>query len=151
MAGYFDLYLELQVLSDVHVAAEARDASLARKNKGSEAIFEHIISNHVKFEIMNEYDRSVNNKNPRPASLNGDTAVFSDLIARLLHSGEDLIDVVDHIKWHREDYNTYRHFDIAEDVGIDDHNRGAPAPLASFWPLLYSPLPMDFHKSIKTI
>lgn len=45
VAGYFDLYLELQVLPEVHVAVEARDASLARKNKGSEAIYEQIMSN----------------------------------------------------------------------------------------------------------
>jgi len=125
----FDIYLELQVLSEVYVAAEARDASLARENKGSEAIFENIMSNHVKFETVNDYDRFVNIKMPRPASLNRDA--------------EDLLNVVDHIKWHREDCNTYRHFKITEDVGIDDHNRGAPAPLASFWPRLYSPLPMD--------
>lgn len=80
VAGYFDLYSELQILLEVHVAAEARDTSLARKNKGSEAIYEQIMSKHVKFEIMNYYDRSVNLENPHPAHLNGDTAVFLILL-----------------------------------------------------------------------
>ncbi|KAJ5120600.1 uncharacterized protein N7515_009988 [Penicillium bovifimosum] len=152
VAGYFDLYLELQVLPEVHVAAEARDASLARKNKGSEAIYEQIMSNHVKFEIMNDYDRSVNLQNPRPAHLNGDTAVFSDLTARMLHAGVEtyssssdtrgFVRLVDHIEWADREYNTYNHFNITEDMGIDDHSCGAE-PLASFWPLLYSPLPSD--------
>ncbi|KAJ5551689.1 hypothetical protein N7535_000367 [Penicillium sp. DV-2018c] len=150
VAGYFDLYLELQVLPEIHVAAEARDASLARKNKGSEAIFEQIMSNHVKFEIMNDYDPSVNLENPRPAHLNGDTAVFSDLTARMLHAGVEsdssntrgFVRLVDHIEWADKEYNTYNHFNITEDMGIDDHSCGAE-PLASFWPLLYSPLPAD--------
>ncbi|KAJ5159362.1 uncharacterized protein N7482_006366 [Penicillium canariense] len=148
VAGYFDLYSELQVLPEVHVAAEARDASLARKNKGSEAIYEQIMSKHLKFEIMNDYDRSVNLENPRPAHLNGDTAVFSDLTAHMLHAGVDNssklgVNLVDYIEWDPKEYNTYSHFNITEDLGVDDHSCGAPEPLASFWPLLYSPLPTD--------
>lgn len=148
VAGYYDLYLELQVLPEVHVAAEARDAYLARKNKGSEAIYELIISNYLKFEIMNDYNRSVNLENPRPAHLNGDTAVFSDLTARMLHSGVDdsckrFVTLVNYIEWDSDEYNTYNHFNITEDMGIDDHSCAAPEPLASFWPLLYSPLPTD--------
>ncbi|CAI7588088.1 unnamed protein product [Penicillium viridicatum] len=148
VAGYFDLYSELQVLPEVHVAAEARDAGLARKNKGSEAIYEKIISNPLKFEIMNDYDRSVSLENPRSAHLNGDTAVFSDLTARMLHAGVDnsskhSVNLVDYIEWDSEEYNTYNHFNITEDMGIDDHSCGAPEPLASFWPLLYSSLPSD--------
>ncbi|KAJ5803621.1 uncharacterized protein N7503_006071 [Penicillium pulvis] len=42
VAGYSDLYSQLQVLPEIHVAAEARDASLARKNRGSEAIYQQI-------------------------------------------------------------------------------------------------------------
>ncbi|KAJ6188658.1 hypothetical protein N7519_003566 [Penicillium mononematosum] len=95
VAGYFDLYSELQVLPEVHVAAEARDASLARKNKG----------------VDNSSKHSVN--------------------------------LVDYIEWDSKEYNTYNHFNITEDLGIDDHSCGAPEPLASFWPLLYSPLPSD--------
>jgi hypothetical protein len=148
VAGYFDLYSELQVLPEVHVAAEARDASLARKNKGSEAIYEQIMSKHLKFEIMNDYDRSVNLENRCPAHLNGDTAVFSDLTAHMLHAGVDNsskfgVNLVDYIEWDPKEYNTYSHFNITEDLGVDDHSCGAPEPLASFWPLLYSPLPAD--------
>jgi hypothetical protein len=87
IAGYFDLYSELQVFPEVYIAAEARDASLARKNKGSEAIYEQIISKHLKFEIIDNYNRTVNLKNPPPAHLNRDTAVFSDLTARMLYTG----------------------------------------------------------------
>ncbi|KAJ5542853.1 hypothetical protein N7535_005276 [Penicillium sp. DV-2018c] len=148
VAGYYDLYSELQVLPEVHVAAEARDASLARRNKGSEAIYEQIMSKHLKFEIMNDYDRSVNLENPRPAHLNGDTAAFSDLTARMLHAGVDnssklYVDLVDYIEWDSTEYNTYNHFNITEDLGVDDHSCAAPEPLANFWPLLYSPLPAD--------
>lgn len=60
----------------VYVAAEARDASLARKNKGSEAIYEQIMSKDLKFGIMDDYDRSVDLETHRPAHLNSDTAVF---------------------------------------------------------------------------
>ncbi|KAJ5541365.1 hypothetical protein N7494_006441 [Penicillium frequentans] len=40
VAGYSDLYLELQVLSEIHVTAKTRDASLAMKNRCSETICE---------------------------------------------------------------------------------------------------------------
>ena len=145
VAGYSHLYAELQVLPEVHTAAEARDASLARNNKGSEAIYEQIMSNHLKFEVMNDYDRTINLENPRPASLNGDTAVFSDLNARLLHSLEGFNQesylCTDHIEWRGVDH-TYKHFDITEDRGIGDHSFGAPS-LANFWPYLSLPLPPD--------
>lgn len=148
VAGYVDLYSELHVLPEVHVAAEARDASLARKNKGSEAIYNQIMSNYLKFEIMNDYNRSVNLEYPRPAHLNGDTAVFSDLTARMLHAGMDdsskrSVKFVDYIEWDTKEYNTYDHFNITEDMGIDEYSCGAPEPLASFWPLLYSPIPEE--------
>ncbi|KAJ5636548.1 uncharacterized protein N7484_009861 [Penicillium longicatenatum] len=46
--------------SKVHIAAEAREASLARSNIGSEAIYEYGMSNYLNFEIINDDNRSVN-------------------------------------------------------------------------------------------
>jgi hypothetical protein len=45
------------------------------------------MSKDVKFEIMDDYDRSVDLETPRPVHLNRDTAVFSDLTARMLYAG----------------------------------------------------------------
>ncbi|KAJ5962012.1 hypothetical protein N7501_006953 [Penicillium viridicatum] len=66
----------------------------------------------------------------------------------MLHAGVDnsskhSVNLVDYIEWDSKEYNTYNHFNITEDMGIDDHSCGAPEPLASFWPLLYSSLPSD--------
>jgi hypothetical protein len=77
VAGYLDLYRELQLLPDVSIAEEARD-NIGRDNGGSQAIFNEIVAQHVKYAVMDDYTRSVNINGPRPgAVLNGDTAVRS--------------------------------------------------------------------------
>jgi hypothetical protein len=61
------------------------------------------MSKHLKFEIMNNYNRSVNLKNRCPAHLNGDIAVFSDLTTYILYAGVDnsskfSVNLVDYIE-----------------------------------------------------
>jgi hypothetical protein len=80
------------------------------------------MSKDVKFEIMDDYDRSVDLETPRPVHLNRDTAVFYDLNARMLYAGLDnsskrLVNLVDYIEWDWKDYNTYSYFNITEDIG----------------------------------
>ncbi|KAK1474833.1 hypothetical protein CCUS01_05459 [Colletotrichum cuscutae] len=73
VAGYGELYNELDLLPDVSIAEEARD-------NGKLDIFEHIMSQSVRYAVINDYQRSVDLQNPRPgAYLNGDTAVRSSL------------------------------------------------------------------------
>ncbi|KAF6832249.1 hypothetical protein CMUS01_06989 [Colletotrichum musicola] len=76
VAGYDALYRELDLLPDVSIADEARD-------NGSTAIFESIVSQHVRYAVMNDYRRTVELDNPRAgATLNNDAAVRSTLISR---------------------------------------------------------------------
>lgn len=67
MAGYTELYLELDILPDVHIAEEAREC-------GNLTIYEAIVSQSVRYSIMNDYTRSIDLENRQPAHLNGDTA-----------------------------------------------------------------------------
>lgn len=135
VAGYFDLYKELDLLPEVHVAEEASYAGVERKNQGSEAIYQSIVSQPVKFAVMNDYTRTINiDASPCVASLNGNTAVYSSLAARQKHRQPTS---------YRETHNTSHYFNITEDWGIDDHDNEAPEPPMSYFPLLYSPLPVD--------
>jgi hypothetical protein len=67
VAGYTELYLELDILPDVHIAEEAREC-------GNLTIYEAIVSQSVRYSIMNDYTRSIDLENRQPAHLNGDTA-----------------------------------------------------------------------------
>ncbi|GAE00241.1 hypothetical protein AOR_1_482114 [Paecilomyces variotii No. 5] len=55
VAGYVDLYKELDPLPEVHIAEEAGYASMQNNSNGSQQIYQHILSQPVKFEIMNDY------------------------------------------------------------------------------------------------
>ncbi|KAL4934100.1 uncharacterized protein BDV17DRAFT_285839 [Aspergillus undulatus] len=123
VAGYIDLYKELDLLPEVHVAEEACYAGVERSNNGCEEIWRHIVSQPVKYAIMNDYTQTVELANPRPASLNGDTAVYSSLAG-----GQD---------------PTITHYFITEDWCIDDHDHEAPGAPESYYPFLYGPLPTD--------
>ncbi|KAL4903809.1 hypothetical protein BDW74DRAFT_185903 [Aspergillus multicolor] len=122
VAGYVDLYKELDLLPDVHIAEEARD-------NGCAEIFDMIMGQADRYDVMNDYTRTVNVDNPRKACLNGDTAVRSSLEVKQEHS---------------RDFKSTHYFNITEDqsIGIDTTPaREATADDVS--PLLYSPLPMD--------
>lgn len=66
VAGYTDLYKELDILPDVHIAEEAREC-------GNMAIFEAIVSQSIRYSIMNDYERAIDVGNLKPMNLNGDT------------------------------------------------------------------------------
>jgi hypothetical protein len=76
VAGYFELYHELNMRPEVSIAEEARDNASA--NEGSKAIFDHIMSQAVCYAVPDDYTRTANLNNPRcPAFMNGDTGVRS--------------------------------------------------------------------------
>jgi hypothetical protein len=87
VAGYHELYKELDPLSEVHIAEEAGYASMQNNNSGSRQIYEDILSHALKFEVMNDYTRTVNVAGRRVTSLNQDTAVYSSLTARAKYHG----------------------------------------------------------------
>lgn len=67
VAGYTQLYKELSILPEVHIAEEAREC-------GNMAIFEEIMSHPIRYSVMNDYELRI--EDPQgPAYLNGDTAV----------------------------------------------------------------------------
>jgi hypothetical protein len=75
VAGYKDLYRELDVQPEVHIAEEAREA-------GNIAIYEDIMSKSMRYAVMNENTRTIAAV-PKPgACLNGDTAVYRSLEKR---------------------------------------------------------------------
>jgi hypothetical protein len=129
VAGYVNLFHELDLLPEVHIAEDAR-------NTGNEAIFDSIMASPVKYEVMNDYDRSIRNT-PRVASLNNDTAVRSSLdVRRNLRSSYPG-------KLHERSYFRAT-FNITEDYCVDETaspERKRNPKLAQS--LLYTPLPSD--------
>ncbi len=75
VAGYSGLYRELEeggsILPEVAIAEEARAC-------GSQDIYQAIMSQPVRYHVMNDYTRSIL-RVPQPSGLNGDTAVNSML------------------------------------------------------------------------
>ncbi|KAL4744143.1 hypothetical protein BDV11DRAFT_210799 [Aspergillus similis] len=141
IAGYTDLYKELDILPEVHVAEEAGYAAVQRNSKGSQEIYDLILSHPVKFEIMNDYTRTVDVTGRRAAFLNGDTAVYSSLTARSKYYGPR------DVKRDAMPWNVYciepPYFNITEDWGIDDHDSKAPEAPEDYVPWIYNPLPAD--------
>lgn len=145
VAGYTQLYQELDILPDVHIAEEAREC-------GSLAIYEAIVSQIVRYSIMNDYTLSIDLDNRRPAYLNGDTAVhwmldikqeFEDATSDFSEIDGDYIpeDIFDSMGYHETMFN------ITEDMHIDEcesdditKRRLASRPDLR---LLYEPLPAD--------
>jgi hypothetical protein len=137
VGGFQLLYLELDLLPDVSIAEEAREA----KTEGSAAIFQHIMSQPVRYAVMDDYTRTVNLETPRPgANLNGNTALRPPLSPDKNQADED----GDH-HWVWTEY-----FDITEEWPDEtderpwDESRRENADLPrEFTHLLYSPLPLD--------
>jgi hypothetical protein len=129
VAGYAQLYSELDLLPDPSIAEEAREAS--RANEGSRKILEKIMAAPVRWAVMNDYDLTIELDNPRPgACLNADTAVRATLEGR-----KKLGDCV--VPW--------RYFNITEDWGAALENVELKQPNLSDEEiaLLTSPLPFD--------
>lgn len=144
VAGYVGLYWELDLLPDVAIAEEAREAGPM-----SVEIFEDITQRLLRYSVMDDYKLKVNLDHPRQgAFINCDTAVKSMLEIR-----QDV----------RHEFEPYRggtfrslrsNFDITEDDSIDDHDTAAqhnPPLDECHVPLLYSPLPLDLPTMNKDV
>lgn len=167
VAGYNDLYSELDLLPDVSIAEEARDSVMRRRRRGgdganssntSQDIFQQIVSHPVRWQVMDDYARSVNLDCPKPAryGLNGDTAVFSTLklkrdFRRLCRLGRFSSDkTLLNLPWAVEDELAPCYFNITEDWSVDDHastswnTQGLGRPTSEeMTELLWNPLPLD--------
>lgn len=132
VAGYTELYRELELLPEVHIAEEDRDNQ-------SLQIFEDIMAHRETFDITDDFARSVN-QDPltyRQSYLNAETAVRSSLeIRREFHETTDGTN----FKYQN------KAFDITEDFGVDTASH-TPLALTQATQLamsyLYAPLPMD--------
>jgi hypothetical protein len=130
VAGYTALYESLHLLPDVSIAEEARDNAAT-----AQPIFDSIMASTVKYAVMDDYERCINELSPQLAHLNNDTAVRSSLGSATT------------------DYGTsfrlygYRHWDISEDGGMQDGIDATETVNEPIGPdhahLLYSPLPRD--------
>jgi hypothetical protein len=145
VAGYIQLYKELDILPDTHIAEEAREC-------GNFAIFDVIMSQHVRYSIMNDYTLSIDLDQRKTAHLNGDTAVrwmldvkqkFVDATCSFFEEDGELIqdNPFDDIGY--DDLM----FNITEDMHIDEHESDGTASrllaTRSEVQLLYEPLPAD--------
>lgn len=146
VAGYVDLYRELDLLPDVSIAEEAREAGPA-----SQEIFEDITQRLVRYSVMNDLKRKVDLDDPRQgAFINCDAAVKSSLDIR--HNVRRCLSK--DFPPRKTGRPVYTVFDITEDTGIDDHDTAAQhnPPLAEHEvPLLYSPLPLDLPTMNKDV
>ncbi|KAM7195819.1 hypothetical protein V8F33_006468 [Rhypophila sp. PSN 637] len=163
VAGYTDLFHELDILPEINVAEEARD-------NGHLTIFNDIMAAPVRYAIMNDYDRTVNPKDPRAgAYLNGDTAVGSSLDNKKKIEMPRVYNVYHELGW--DDYSGSDadelsveqrfkpgHFNITEDGNIDtydgypeDPEQPRPSQPDLISPLLYSPLPADLPPGNKDV
>jgi hypothetical protein len=129
VAGYAQLYRELDLLPDPCIAEEAREAGHA--SAGSRQIFEQIMTAPVRYGVMNDYDLTVELDRPKPgAFLNADTAVRATLKGR---------------RRFVDDFVPWRYFNITEDWGIGQETvELEPAKLTDEEvALLESPLPVN--------
>lgn len=72
VAGYTELYKELDILPDVHIAEEAREC-------GNMAIFDYIMSQPMRYDVMNDSTLTIATEPKSSAHLNGDMAICSSL------------------------------------------------------------------------
>ncbi|KAK0624071.1 hypothetical protein B0T14DRAFT_602512 [Immersiella caudata] len=166
VAGYLDLYRELDVLPEVHVAEEAR-------HNGNLEIFNDIMAQPARYSVMDDYNLTINTTNLKVACLNGDTAVRSTLeckrrIQMPVDSrgafGDD--DIYDSDDEDDEPYYSQRfkpgYFNITEDGYIDTYDGYSLDKEITTWaeastqpdlisPLLYSPLPQDLPDGNKDV
>ncbi|GIJ81665.1 hypothetical protein Asppvi_000164 [Aspergillus pseudoviridinutans] len=143
VAGYVNLFRELDLLPEAHIAEEARESKQWE-------IYEAIMAADLRYNAMDDYTRAVFSK-PVPGCLNADTAVRSylDLKTKFRKpppspydsdTDEDEDDYFDHFSALRDPSL----FDITEDDRIDEFT-SEPPPLQEddVTHLLYTPLPAD--------
>ncbi|EME44910.1 hypothetical protein DOTSEDRAFT_43352 [Dothistroma septosporum NZE10] len=149
VAGYTELYKELEILPEVHIAEEARDS-------GSQAIFQSIMAAPVKYKIMDDYGRTISLNGPVAVNVNGDTAVRWMLDMK--QKFRNLPDEDDLDNWDVTDFveNGFdeQMFNITEDMNID--SVGTPPedieklrPQSDLLALLVEPLPQDLPTADK--
>ncbi|KAF4224827.1 hypothetical protein CNMCM6457_008888 [Aspergillus fumigatiaffinis] len=134
VAGYVNLFKELDLLPEAHIAEEARE------NKQWE-IYEAIMAADRRYNAMHDYTRTVF-PTPVPGYLNADTAVRSYLDIKTKFAkppdtdGEwSIFDIVD--------LRDSGIFDITEDDRIDEFTSELPLREDDVTHLLYTPLPAD--------
>jgi len=138
VAGYVKLYEELDLLPDISIAEEARDAYETGGGEGCDEIFKMIVDSPVRFAIMDDYTRTVNLENPHPgAFLNGDSQVCSSLLAGAQE------DVDPTFRWHDA-------LDITEDGGVARPEIARPLRPDEI-KLLQMPLPADLPTTNKDL
>jgi hypothetical protein len=79
VAGYNDLYCELNLLPEPHIAGEARDNAAI-------AIYNAFIAHPVKCAVFNDHETSYDPDTRRVVTINGDTCVRSMLELKLRFS-----------------------------------------------------------------
>jgi hypothetical protein len=154
VAGYTKLFHELDILPEVHIAEEAREC-------GNLAIYEAIVSQIVRYNVMNDYGLRLDLEAPKPAHLNGDTCVrwMLDIKQQFKDATSDFFEEDD--EFFPEDlfggFQGYQDtmFNITEDMQIDEYESDGTAKrlLASRPNLrwLYEPLPQDLPTVQKDI
>lgn len=157
VAGYTKLYEELDVLPEVHVAEEAREA-------GNMEIYDLIMAQPVKFKVMNDYDRSITSE-PKEAHLNGDTAVRAMLEVKQEFRSATVPPAEDddddfHFDLFQDDGYHEDIFNITEDYNIDitydlherfERLRNDAGKTELLIRLLTSPLPLDLPTVYKDL
>lgn len=148
---YADLYRELQILPDVHIAEEAREC-------GNKAIYDEIMAQPTRYDIMNDYERTIHSTTGLQGGsyLNGDTAVVRSLQIKqgigypdILEDESDEEEIESALAMSpgfRE--NT---FDITEDMNLDEQdteldpclNPDAQVQNYDIVSILTQPLPLD--------
>ncbi len=121
VAGYVDLYRELDLLPEVHIAEEER-------GNGAVAIFDAIMAASIKYAIMDDYGRTVRVEEPIPARLNGGTAVRSYLDVRQQFGKPS-----DLMLGFSNGCETH-YFNITEDHRMDEYTSDAQLPYLIWYP-----------------
>ncbi|KAF3811697.1 LysM domain-containing protein [Colletotrichum gloeosporioides] len=167
VAGHTELYKELsvQILPEVSIAEEARE-------NGSHAIFNMIMEAPCRYKVFDDYNRTIDTTAPKPAFLNGDTAIrpylletqaFGPPVGRLDdEEGDSEPDDDELDPWGLSPPLGFiqTRFNITEDMNIDlDGNGGIPGSITPVVPnsdeealkILCQPLPADLttcHKDL---
>jgi len=134
VANYYDVYCELDLLPEVHIAEEARE-------RGNLSIYDAIMSQPVKYAVFNDYSRIINHVNTPTAALNGDTYLVSqlDLKQQFRRPRKASTFLSEDLGFNQ------REIDITEDMCIDtftsEHRLETNQSIVV--PLLYSPLLND--------
>lgn len=127
VAGYTELFLELNLRPDAHIAEEAREA-------GHMAIYDHIMAQQSVYSIMDDYNRTVNSATPDVSCLNGDTAVCSSLDSKQAFTEATVPEIIDGEEFpgFLEDAGYVENtFDITEDMCIDVTTSEGPSHLTA--------------------